>query len=200
MRRNLAAFASTLVVLAGCLVLTANTPGLAQQRPGNAIKPRRVQKTDAEWKKLLTPMQYYVTRQKGTEVAGTGKYAHTKTAGTYYCVGCGAPLFSSKAKFESGTGWPSFYMPIAERNIEREMDYSTGTPRVEVMCNDCGAHLGHVFDDGPPPTGLRYCMNSAALKFEPQAAAKAKAKKDQTEKEKPEGAEPPTSPGTEKDR
>src|ERR1041385_6133129 len=128
----------------------------------------KVQKSDAEWRSELTPEQYHVLREKGTERAFTGEYAHTKTPGSYVCVGCGKELFRSAEKFDSGSGWPSFWTPSDPEAIEEETDRSYGMVRTEVKCSDCGGHLGHVFDDGPDPTGLRYCINSAALKLEPK--------------------------------
>ena len=127
---------------------------------------KRVEKSEAEWREHLTDQQYHVTRECGTEPAFSGKYHDSKTSGTYRCVCCGQELFRSDAKFDSGTGWPSFFEEIEGSAIEKRTDRSYGMVRVEVRCGRCGAHLGHVFDDGPLPTGKRYCMNSAALDLE----------------------------------
>jgi peptide-methionine (R)-S-oxide reductase len=130
--------------------------------------PEKLQKTEEEWRRELTPEQYHVLRQKGTEPAFTGEYAHSKTEGTYLCAACGQQLFASETKYDSGSGWPSFYQPLAADQIENHEDASHGMRRVEVTCSRCGSHLGHVFPDGPRPTGLRYCINSASLKLEPK--------------------------------
>jgi len=126
----------------------------------------KIEKTDAEWRAELSPEEYRILRQKGTEAPFTGEYDHTFEPGTYHCAGCGAEIFASEAKYDSGCGWPAFSAPSGEEAIEEESDSSFGMVRTEVMCSNCGGHLGHVFPDGPQPTGLRYCINSAALKLE----------------------------------
>lgn len=128
-------------------------------------KVREVQKTDAEWKKILTPAQYYILREQGTERPFSSALNHNKKKGIYECAACKTPLFSSETKFDSGTGWPSFYKPLIAKNVDEVEDRSMGGVRTEVVCNVCGGHLGHVFNDGPKPTGLRYCLDGDALVF-----------------------------------
>jgi peptide-methionine (R)-S-oxide reductase len=132
----------------------------------------KINKTDEEWRQSLTPEQFAIARKKGTEPAFTGKYYKNHDTGTYLCVCCGSELFSSDTKYESGSGWPSFYEPLDKSKVETETDRSHGMVRTEAMCARCGAHLGHVFEDGPRPTGLRYCMNSASLNFVKKDEAK----------------------------
>ena len=138
-------------------------------RQNRVVSVEKIEKSDAEWKNLLTKNQYEVTTKKGTESSGTCQFDEVHEPGTFQCVRCGTDLFRSSTKFESGTGWPSYYEPISLLNVVEQPDRSLGMVRTEVLCARCGSHLGHVFDDGPPPTGKRYCMNGLALKFVPES-------------------------------
>jgi peptide-methionine (R)-S-oxide reductase len=164
-------------IIAGSLLalIVILTAGYAAQQKAQLDKNKnkresamtdKVEKTEEQWRKELTPEQYYVLREEGTERAFTGAYWNNHDKGTYHCAACGLPLFASNTKYDSGTGWPSFYAPIAKNSVIEETDRTLGMTRTEVKCRRCGSHLGHVFDDGPQPTGLRYCMNSISLKLE----------------------------------
>jgi peptide-methionine (R)-S-oxide reductase len=180
--RNVAVLGLLLATGAACTL-----SGQAQEKPASSAaakekekadeKPvQKITRPDNEWKRILTPTQYYVLRQQGTERAFTGATWNNKRKGTYVCAGCGLPLFTSDTKFESGTGWPSFWQPIQKNHVHEKEDNTYGMRRVEIECARCDGHLGHVFDDGPKPTGLRYCMNSAAMKFVPAPKAQETAK------------------------
>lgn len=153
---------SFIIIFIGCL---APTPEEEDAELGISETDFEVVRSESEWRKILTPQQFHILREKGTERAFSGKYHDNKTKGLYVCAGCGEELFHSDAKFDSGTGWPSFWEPVSEENVLTKPDNNLFMRRTEVLCSRCGGHLGHVFDDGPRPTGLRYCINSAALNF-----------------------------------
>ena len=162
-RNTLMGLGAVGAALAGLRTLFFNEPAHA----GTPARAYEVTHTDAEWKKLLTPQQYQVLRHADTERPGSSPLNSEHRAGVFKCAGCALPLFSSKTKFESGTGWPSFYEPLAKAAVDEETDTTLGMKRTEALCHRCGGHLGHVFDDGPKPTGLRYCMNGVAMNFTP---------------------------------
>ena len=168
-------FVAILAAVWLCGTRNSTTPQI--DVPIQTLLSRKMPATNEEWKKVLTPAQYRVMRNKGTEMAFTGVYWNYHEKGEYVCAGCGSLLFSSEQKFDSGTGWPSFWKPAAQSQVAEEDDSSFGMTRTEVHCKRCGAHLGHVFDDGPKPTGLRYCINSVSLQFEPSVDENAAKKK-----------------------
>ena len=166
MHRKTIIAGAALIALVSTIILAASyAKGWGQKKQENPMT-EKVEKTEEQWRKELSPEQYHVLREAGTERAFSGAYWNNHDKGTYHCAACGLPLFSSTTKFDSGTGWPSFYEPLAKTSVLEEVDGSLGMTRTEVKCRRCGSHLGHVFDDGPKPTGLRYCMNSISLKLE----------------------------------
>ena len=166
--------AAIMVFALACVNVTMPARDIQLPERTGELVGDHIEKTEAEWRATLTPEQFYVARQKGTERAFTGALWDAHDDGMYKCVCCGQDLFDSKTKFDSGTGWPSFWKAVDEKNVKLVKDESHGMERVEAVCSRCGAHLGHLFDDGPQPTGLRYCMNSASLKLAPRPAATGK--------------------------
>jgi len=152
----------SVVFIFSCSAKSQNDTNMADK---NSKSEYRVNKSEEEWKQILTPVEFQVLREKGTEYAFTGEYFKHKEKGTYVCAGCGYELFTSDSKYDSGCGWPSFYEPLSEEKVGESEDRSHGMVRTEIVCNNCGGHLGHIFPDGPKPTGLRYCVNSASLDF-----------------------------------
>ena len=168
MNRSFTLFASFIFVTATVFLLAGPGRSNGQDPSSPEVEPmteNKIIRTEEEWKEILSPEQFYVTRQAGTEQPFTGEYYDSKDTGTYYCAGCGDKLFRSDAKFDSDCGWPSFFEPESKNSIVQKTDHSHGMIRTEIVCGGCGGHLGHVFNDGPPPTGLRYCINSASLIF-----------------------------------